>query len=184
MIQGLVFCKFVPCFVFYIFHFICPWLRLMFIKNHLLIFQAHTVACLRVYLSVKDPPQQQNSSDFLCIPVELWTCFGRSPLPCSAIAVMSNRAYLSPLQISLLIFAFCICGVVIWYDRGHWQLFICTELSHDAGIQTTLCASPRFYKIIPRTAVCPLTNSCYYFYRRKSSCTTSPNPLDNIWLHN
>lgn len=112
--------------------------------------------------------------------------FGRPPLPPSALAVMCNRTYLSLLQLSFLIFAFSICRAVIWYSWGHWQLFLnAVKLSHDAGRQSAVSVSESmFYKIIPCTAVCPLTNCSCYFCPHKSSCTTSPNPWDNIRLHN
>lgn len=63
---------------------------------------------------------QQKSSALPCVPVELWAL-----VLAGLSSVMHNRAYLSLLQISLLIFAFSVCWVVIWYSQGHWQLFLC-----------------------------------------------------------
>lgn len=128
-------------------------------------------------------PLRQNSGT-LWSPGALGAfCCGRHPRPCSAVAVMYNRAYLSPLQIRLPTFAFSICWVVIWYGRGHWQLFLCSvELSHDAGAECCFWLSVRVHVLLnnPMRRCLPADQQLVLLLPSKSSCTTSPNPSHDI----
>lgn len=108
--------------------------------------KSHIAACLRVCLSVKDltatPLQQSWHPVYPSRVVSFF--FGRPHLPRSAVAVLYNRAYLSPLRISLLIFAFFhlpSCNLTRPGAIGSYSsaLMSCHVMLADRALFLTLC---------------------------------------------